>query len=139
MIEIFEENEAEKKNEEDIGDIFGEKRQTEEYPGENEIAERSALLKYEIGEERKRSEYPKERVGIDDLGYPDQDGGKCDKDEAEKSVSSSQQALQKKVKQWQHKRDEKKLRETEGEVVALHIVFEVEDLALIMCGTVLFG
>lgn len=139
VVKIFKENETEEKNKKNIGDILGEERQTEKNSGEDEIAERAAFLKYEIREEGKRSEYPKQRIGVDDLGYADQDRGESDKSEAEQGVSSSEQAFQKKVEKRQAQRDKKKLWETESEVVAFHIVFEADDFALVVRGTVFFG
>ena len=49
MIEILKENKSQKKNEEDIGNVFSKKGETEKNTGTNKITEGSAFEKYEVG------------------------------------------------------------------------------------------
>ena len=73
MVKVFEEDKADEKDEDDIGDILGEECETEENAGKDEIAEEPSVEEEKIREDRERSEDPEERIGVDDLRYADED------------------------------------------------------------------
>lgn len=74
--EVFQKNQAKPKNEEDIGDVFREERQTEENARENQVTVCMSFTKYKVGEEGERSEDPEQRVGIDNFTHPDEERGR---------------------------------------------------------------
>lgn len=114
--DVLEEDESEEEDEENVGDVFGQERQSEEDAGPVEIGEAVSFEEGEIGGERERREYPQEGVGIDDARHPEEDGRGADEDGRDQGFPSTKDALEEEIEDWQGEGGEKKYRETEGEI-----------------------
>lgn len=115
---------------ENIGDVLGEKRESEENAAQVEIFPFRLLLKYQEAEHGKREEYPQKRIGIDDERDAEEYRREPDKDEGDKCGSFVEEFFEQEKEERKGEEAKEENRQTKEKVdvvdgIELFIRFDV--------------